>query len=200
MNYANGPVIIVDDDVSRRASISFALMQKNIHCEPHESVNELIASSPRRGVILVHDNCNMVAGVVKHLKMREKSLPILAYCSSVDPARIVDVMRNGALDYLVWPFQPEDIFHALHAVSGDEPADAAIRSFANVDVEEFRLTAREREVLAAAAEGLRNRDIGRKLDISYRTVEVHRANAFKKIGAKNISEALHLLFGVKFAA
>jgi FixJ family two-component response regulator len=200
MTYAIGPIIIVDDDVSRRAAISFALTQANVHCEPHESLDELFASRSKNGVLLVHDGNGMVASVVKHLKSREQSLPVLAYSTSVEPARIVEVIRNGALDYLVWPFQLEDILHALESIDVVESKATSIRSFGNGRVEDYHLTAREREVLAAAAEGLRNTEIGRKLEISARTVEVHRANAYKKIGARNISEALHLLFGVKFAA
>jgi FixJ family two-component response regulator len=191
-------VIIIDEDVCRRAIISFALSQRNIHCEPYESVNELIASNPKPGILLINDDQDAVATLIKHLRLRDQRLPILAYSEAAVPERIVEVIRNGALDYLIWPFEAEDIILAIERIEKADPRTSIIRSFARTEDEDFRLTPREREVLAAAAEGLRNREIGRKLQISHRTVEVHRASAFKKIGAKNISEAVHSLFGIRF--
>ena len=193
-----GPITIIDETVRRRASISFALSQRNIHCEPYESVNELMASNTKHGMFLVNDDQDEIASLKKYLRLRDQRLPILAYSEAAVPERIVEVIRNGAWDYLIWPFEAEDIILAIERIEKADPRTPIIRSFARTEDEDFRLTPREREVLAAAAEGLRNREIGRKLQISHRTVEVHRANALKKIGAKNISEAVHSLFGIRF--
>jgi FixJ family two-component response regulator len=55
------------------------------------------------------------------------------------------------------------------------------------------LTPREREVLSAVAQGMNSRAIGARLEISPRTVEIHRANMMHKIGARNAADAVRLL-------
>ncbi len=63
-----------------------------------------------------------------------------------------------------------------------------------------RLTRREREVLAGVAVGMSNRLIGEQLDISPRTVEIHRANMLTKIGAQHTSEAIRIAIEASLVA
>jgi two-component system response regulator FixJ len=61
------------------------------------------------------------------------------------------------------------------------------------------LTPRERDILDAIAAGLGNKAIARRLDVSPRTVEVHRANIMRRSGAASVAELLRLRFTVEFA-
>jgi DNA-binding NarL/FixJ family response regulator len=72
------------------------------------------------------------------------------------------------------------------SVAGSKLREAVARSRVE------RLTRREREVLAGVAGGLSNRLIGEKLNISPRTVEIHRANMLSKMGANHTSEAIRI--------
>jgi len=107
----------------------------------------------------------------------------------------VQAMRAGAVDVLETTVTPERIGQVLHgartrlaarATGARGPADARAR------IE--RLTPRERQVLAALVEGAPNKAIARALDLSPRTVEIHRASLMERLGARSLSDALRVAF------
>ncbi len=107
--------------------------------------------------------------------------------------RVVRAILAGALDYLDWPFAETEV---RAAISLAEISNAGIGSVklreAMARSRVQRLTRREREVLAGVADGLSNRRIGERLEISPRTVEIHRANMLNKMGASHTSEAIRI--------
>ncbi len=117
--------------------------------------------------------------------------PKSSRCAGV--AQIVEAVLQGAVDYLVWPFDVAAITESIEltqsraaALAGSKLREAMARSRIE------RLTRREREVLAGVADGMSNRMIGEKLEISPRTVEIHRANMLNKMGANHTSEAIRI--------
>lgn len=193
-------VSIVDEDIRNRAALAFALSGCRIHAEPFDGLDELAASKPKGGVILVHDTGDTVAAVARWIVQSDSEARVIAYASDPATARIVAAVRSGASDYLNWPCEAAEIVEALGRIEEENAPPVANQKFAWASNPDLRLTPREREVLACAAEGLPNKEIGRKLNISPRTVEVHRSRALHKIGAKNIAEAMGAVFGLHFAA
>ena len=184
---------LVDGDSRRRASISHSMAGSDLHVEPFEDVSELIANAPRDGVLLVHDEGEVIAPLLDHMSNSGDWLPIIAYSESPTPNRIVDAVLRGAVDYLTFPLEVAVVTESVSlaaqrsaAMAGSKLREAVARSRIE------RLTRREREVLAGVADGLSNRMIGEKLAISPRTVEIHRANMLNKIGATHTSEAIRI--------
>jgi FixJ family two-component response regulator len=184
---------LVDGDSRRRASISHSMAGSNLHVEPFEDVSELIASAPRDGVLLVHDEGEVIAPLLDHMSASGDWLPIIAYSEQPSPNRIVDAVLRGAVDYLTFPLEVDVVTESVAlaaqrsaAMAGSKLREAVARSRIE------RLTRREREVLAGVADGLSNRMIGEKLAISPRTVEIHRANMLNKMGATHTSEAIRI--------
>ena len=107
----------------------------------------------------------------------------------------------GAVDYLSWPC---DAAQVIGALIGAESTGAALGSLklreARARSRVQRLTRREREVLAGVAVGLSNRLIGEQLEISPRTVEIHRANMLTKMGAQHTSEAIRIAIEASLVA
>ncbi len=195
-----GPVAIVDADVRRRAQLSYTLSQSGIHAEPYEHLSELLAVKPSCDLILIYDDQDVIGSLTRLMRLQDYRVPLIAYSSSLSPDRIVAAVRIGVADYLAWPLDTASIVDAFARIK-DAPPPADIRlPIVDTDTMSAPLTRREREVLAAAAEGLPNKLIGQRLKISYRTVEVHRYRALKKIGAKNVSEAVRSMFGISFVA
>ncbi len=184
---------LVDGDFRRRAAISHCLSGSVLHVEPFEDPCELIARSPRDGVLLVHDEGDAIAPLLEHMGKSGDWLAIIAFAETPSPRRIVDAVLNGAVDYLTWPFDAEAVSASVAlaetrsaAMAGSKLREAVARSRIE------RLTRREREVLAGVAGGLSNRMIGEQLEISPRTVEIHRANMLNKMGASHTSEAIRI--------
>ncbi len=184
---------LVDGDFRRRAAISHCLSGAALHVEPFEDVRELIARSPHEGVLLVHDDSEMIAPLLDHMGRSGHWLPIIAFAENPAPRQIVDAVQRGAIDYLTWPFDAETVIASVAlakersvGMAGSKLREAIARSRIE------RLTRREREVLAGVADGMSNRMIGEKLEISPRTVEIHRANMLNKMGASHTSEAIRI--------
>lgn len=184
---------LVDGDSRRRASISHSMAGSDLHVEPFEDVSELIANAPRDGILLVHDEGEVIAPLLDHMSNSGDWLPIIAYSEQPTPNRIVDAVLRGAVDYLTFPLEIDVVAESVAlaeqrsaAMAGSKLREAVARSRIE------RLTRREREVLAGVADGLSNRMIGEKLAISPRTVEIHRANMLNKMGATHTSEAIRI--------
>ena len=186
-------LLLVDGDFRRRAAISHCLSGSGLHVEPFEDSAELFSRWPRDGLLLVHDSANVITVLLEHMGRTGDWLPIIAFAEHPTTRRIVEAVLQGAVDYLVWPFDEHELADSMKvaedrslSVAGSKLREAVARSRVE------RLTRREREVLAGVAEGLSNRMIGEKLAISPRTVEIHRANMLNKMGANHTSEAIRI--------
>ena len=186
-------VFVIDQDVRRRASISYYLNNHGIFAEPFEMIEEFIQSWPKLGTVLIHDDGRASSSLMQEICSRHTWLPVVVYSESPDPPRIVEAVLDGAVGYAAWPGCGDTLIRALRN-AGTRPG-AAIAAGLRQTMAVSRienLSKREREILAGMVEGLSNRLIGQHLSISPRTVELHRANMLGKIGAKHSSEAIRL--------
>lgn len=194
-------IAVVDSNFRRRAAISHSLAGSGIHVEPFETIDELMHSWPRAEAILIEDQDNSVAELVSTMSDEGQWLPLIAFAESPSTDRIVRAVLAGAVDYLTWPCEPHQVIGALAAAqtTGQALGSVKLRE-ARARSRVQRLTKREREVLAGVARGLSNRRIGEKLEISPRTVEIHRANMLTKMGAQHTSEAIRIAIEASLVA
>lgn len=165
------------------------------HCEIYADMSELAAHPPRSGLIIVRDQIETggVAAVLDRLLSLGVWLPVVAMDYQPSPSRIVQAIKDGALDYMVLPLHTERLAKAIAKVSREAHDVSAQRQ--RVLVARSRLsmlTGREREVLEALSGGGSNKQIARTLSISPRTVEIHRANMMNKLGARHAAEAIRI--------
>lgn len=189
----SGHLILIDTDSRRRAAACYSLNLTGVFVDPVEDLSELEAAWPGDAVILIHDDGQAVSALAKRMLEAKVWLPFVAYAASPTAKMIVDAMSAGATDYAEWPLSAESASRALRVT---EQRDGCINHLRlrqlTALVRIGRLTKREREVLSAVSSGLSNRQIGEKLSISPRTVEIHRANMLGKIGAAHTSQAIRL--------
>lgn len=110
-----------------------------------------------------------------------------------DRDRVVAALDAGAIGYLLKDSEPQEVLEAVRAAAGgDAPlAPRAARQLLAARSEEQRadLSKREREVLALVAEGLPNKLIARRLEISEKTVKTHLTSVFQRIGVSDRTQA-----------
>lgn len=186
-------VFTIDQDVKRRASMTYLLNNQGVFAEPFESIDEFIRCWPKTGVILIHDEGGAVASLMQEICGRHTWLPVVAFSENPEPSRIVDAVLEGAIGYVGWPGSGDTLIAAIRSAatrSGAAIAAGSRKTMALSRIE--KLSKREREILAGMVEGLSNRLIGKHLSISPRTVELHRANLLSKIGARHSAEAIRV--------
>ena len=186
---------VIDPDSRRRARIAFELTRRSLHAEIYEDLAEFGSRIPDEGAIFIADEpgCCDPGELRSMLDRLGSSLPVAAYAAEPAPERIVDAMLRGALDYLRWPFDPKLLEKAIARLfsEGERRASQAQRE-ASAKAAIDHLSTREHEVLELMVEGDSNKEIGRKLGISPRTVEIHRGNMMRKLNARSPSDAVRL--------
>jgi RNA polymerase sigma factor (sigma-70 family) len=105
----------------------------------------------------------------------------------------VDAMRRGALDFIRKPFREQDLLErineALDLESGRREKELDIQMLQGLV---SNLSDREHEVFKLVAEGRMNKAIAQDLNISERTVEIHRSQVMKKLGARTLAQLVRL--------
>jgi two-component system response regulator FixJ len=134
--------------------------------------------------------------LLRNLKDHGCNLPIIMMTGHGDVPTAVRAMRTGAFDFIEKPFPQDVLFGALERACSSVPSVAATNGpSAEVAARLERLTAREREVLDRLVVGATNKEIARQLDISPRTVEIHRSRVMEKMETPTLSHLVRLAIG-----
>lgn len=131
--------------------------------------------------------------VIRRVHAEHPATRIIVLSMHADEPYVLDALRGGALGYVLKDCAVSNLTEAIRSVAAgrrylspalaDRAVDALFQNRSEFGLDPYdTLTARERLVLQLAAEGLSNPQIGRKLFISARTAETHRANFMHKLG------------------
>lgn len=163
------------------------------------SVADFLDATPEIGSgCVVIDACASgvdTAAVHERLASPEVALPCVVVTACTDVEAAVAAMRHGAIDFLPKP-PPADRLFAAIGVAEQRLSKARRRAatLRRVQTALDGLSAREREVLEGLTRGWSNKETARRLSISARTVEIHRANLMAKLEAESLSQALRIAF------
>lgn len=197
----NSTVFIVDDDKGVRNSIRELLASVGLRGETYESAHAFLdAFDPERPGCLVLDvRMARMSGLALEAKLAEMGahLPIIFLSGHGDIPMAVGAIKRGAVDFVQKPYQEQQL---LDAINEGLRRDAARRTPRPPDASAVTqrmetLTPREREVMELALQGLPSKAIARQLDISYRTVELHRSRLLDKLGVSSFVDLIRLTAG-----
>lgn len=189
---------IVDDDAALRRSLLFLLDSVGWRAQAYASADEFLAAyrPGEPGCLVLDIRMPGMSGLElqQALRARGHVLPVIFITGHGDVSLAVQAMKQEACDFLEKPFKDQALLDAVtHAVrrSRRELAAEGRRSQAHALLE--RLSPREREVALRVARGLPNKLIARELDISEKTVHVHRQHVMEKTHTGSAAELARLM-------
>ncbi len=140
--------------------------------------------------------------VTRELKKLYPEVKVIMLSMHESGAYIAKAIQAGASGYLLKNIEKEELYTAVNRVmegdtyfSKDISRDLINEALSNNNARnpEITITRREKEILILIIQGLTNKEIGEKLEISKRTVDVHREHIMKKCNAKNSVELMHIV-------
>lgn len=189
-----GLVHIVDDDELVRASVSFLLSNHGYSTQIYSGGVEFFRDcSLDRGCILLDLNMPQMSGyeVLAALARHDSALPVVVMSAYGDPPDVVRALKLGAIDFIEKPFNAQALFGAVDQALASFGKNEIRRAITAAAVARLNcLSSREREILQGLVDGLSNRGIARRLGLSPRTIEMHRASMQGELGVKSLSEAV----------
>ena len=189
---------IVDDDEAIRDALSWLLSSRGIPATTYESAEHFLAvwTTELNGCVVLDMRMTGMSGLdcFDHLLERGSSLPVIFLTGHGDVPLAVSTLKKGAFDFFEKPLNDNElakrIEEAMALAADQQAANAAVDS---VKTRISSLTTRERQVMELVLAGKFNKVIADELNISMRTVEVHRANLFDKMRVKTAVELANLL-------
>ena len=192
-------VHLIDDDEAVRRALAFLLTTSGFAVRVYESASAFLAVLPtlQPGCVVTDVRMPGVSGLElqRELKARQVVMPVIVMTGHGDVALAVEAMKAGAIDFIEKPFPDETLIFSIR-IAIDRHARDARRDHetAAIGAKLKTLSVREAEVLEGLVAGLPNKTIAYDLNISARTVEVHRANVMTKMGAANLPELVRMVF------
>jgi FixJ family two-component response regulator len=196
------PIHIVGGNSRSRAEQSRLVLAMGHHAEVYADLVELFDRPPRTGVIVASEDV-LDEGAARLLaELADNGIWVPLVAAKIDPSveEVVEAIKAGALDFLELPLTEEEVRRMVAHVDTDAGRHAeARRRLIEARRRIAVLSRREREVLDWLAEGCSNKAIARELEISPRTVEIHRSNMMDKLGASHAAEAVRLRLEAVYA-
>ncbi|MDB5621975.1 MAG: response regulator transcription factor [Devosia sp.] len=134
-------------------------------------------------------------GLLQRIKSSRTGLPVFMLADTSQVDAVVTAMKLGAADVVCKPINSDYLLNAVRdAMRQDINLPAWQAGGRPIEVRGFsQLTPREREVLQLITNGQSNKEAGRQLGISPRTIEVHRARVMEKLGARNTADLMRIV-------
>ena len=200
----NAKVYIVDDDACVREALAWLLRTRRLPSEVFDSA-EAFDAHVSSGFVVTTPSCALLdvrmAGL-SGLAMFEKlinysllpTLPVIFLTGHADVPTAVAAVKQGAFDFCEKPFSDNALVDRIEqALAQSATALAERGESSSFQARLASLSERETSVMQRVVSGLPNKLVADQLDISVRTVEVHRARVFDKMGVKSAVELANLM-------
>lgn len=177
-----------------RAHLARLVFSGGHHAEVYSDLEELLKHKPVDGVLIVRDgNATIYSVIMQKMEAAGMWLPVIGFCDELNCDFIVAGIKAGALDFIMAPLPVEELTGKLRSVDAQGRLIRSQRHGRAVAKQAITaLSQRERQVLEMLATGASNKEMARRLDISPRTVEIHRMKMMGKLGAKSAAQAIRM--------
>lgn len=198
----NATVFIVEDDEAVRDSLRMMLESLGHMVEAFDRADAFLESydpeSP--GCLVLDIRMPGMNGMELQRKLNAMTsiLPIIFVTGHGDVPMAVEAMQQGAVDFVQKPYREQDLLDKIQSAIASDADNRQELKEVQVILDRYNgLTPRENEVMAMMVEGKANKVIAIDLDISQRTVEIHRARVMEKMGAKSLAQLVRMSMALK---
>jgi two-component system, LuxR family, response regulator FixJ len=186
-------IYLVDDDAGVRHALVTLLATAGYTARGFDSAESFLEAVDlsKAGVLLLDQRMEGMSGLElqNYLGRRGIDMPIIFITGHGDIPMSVIAMRSGAVTVLEKPFNSHRLIESIEEALASAKRHDALRQLQTSIRKRFdTLTAREQEVMKYVVQGLGNRAIGELLEVSDRTIEVHRSRIMKKMQANTLPE------------
>ncbi|KPJ82650.1 MAG: histidine kinase [Gammaproteobacteria bacterium SG8_30] len=191
-------VFVVDDDEAVRTSLRLLLKSVGLPVETFASAQEFLDQfdPDRAGCLVLDIRMPGMSGLElqQHLNDRHSIMPVVFITGHGDVPMAVEAMQAGAVDFIQKPFRDQDLIDRINrALEKDREMRGELRERDEIRRRMSQLTPREREVLELVTQGKANKVIAGDLNVSQRTVEIHRARVMEKMGASSLAHLVRMV-------
>lgn len=193
---------VVDDDPSIRIALDGLFRSVGYTVRTFASAAEFMASgcANAAGCVILDVRLPGVSGLDFQVQLADAGvqMPVILMTGHGDIPMSVRGMKAGAVDFLPKPFREQDMLDAVTTALARDARQRAERQGSQELRERYALLSpREREVMGFVAEGRMNKQIAWDLELSEITVKIHRGNAMRKMGARNLADFVKMAEAVK---
>jgi two-component system, LuxR family, response regulator FixJ len=194
----SGPVVyVVDDDDGMRRALDTLLSTVGYRTVVFSNPSDFLAkfNVDLPGCLVLDIRMPSMSGleVQQHLNRVGSMLPVIFITGHGDVPMAVQAMKEGAFEFIQKPFRDQDILDRInHAMKQDGENRSTVARHSEVLHRLESLTARERQVMDLVVDGAANKVIAIDLDLSERTVEIHRAKVMEKMGARSVAHLVKM--------
>jgi two-component system, LuxR family, response regulator FixJ len=191
-------IFVVDDDDAVRTALRLLIKSLGLPVETFASAQEFLDGfdADRPGCLVTDIRMPGMSGLELQAKLNEihSITPLVFISGHGDIPMAVEAMQHGAMDFIQKPFRDQDLIDRIHQALELDHANRAALKGRDAIIERIRtLTPREHEVLALVAAGKANKVIAGDLDVSQRTVEIHRARVMEKMNASSLAHLVRMV-------
>lgn len=194
-------MVYVDDDDALRVSVQALVESVELRAVTFASPRAFLAapleSSP--ACLILDLRLPEMGGmdVLAELRRREHQLPVIVLTAYGAVGVAVQALKSGVFDFLEKPFETQNLLDRIQAaIAADEVRRRQREREEHRRARLASLSEREREVLEMVVGGFATKSVARRLNISTKTVEYHRANIFNKLRVENVVQLVRFVLGV----
>ena len=195
-------IALIEDDEAILRSLSMLLESRGMIVRCYPSAERFLALFGAERAQCVVSDIRMpgMSGMElqQELRKRDAAVPVILITGHGDIAMAVQAIKQGAFDFIEKPFDDERLIDAISkAIESGDRLRIEQNQRAALAARRDELSPRQVEVMWLVAEGLSNKEIALKLDISPRTVENYRAWVMEKMGAHNLADLVRKVIALK---
>ncbi|ALG66961.1 response regulator transcription factor [Beggiatoa leptomitoformis] len=195
-------VFVIDDEEAIREAVRWLMESIHLPTECFSSAEAFLEKyqATQAGCLVLDNNLPELSGLelLQQIKQGEKpfALPVIMMTGQGDIATAVNAMKSGAFDFIEKPLNEKLLLDRVkQAVAYDTEIRRELNERDSVMKKVNTLTPREHQVMLKLVEGKSSKVIARELDISHKTVEIHRGRIMEKMDAASVVELVRMIIG-----